>query len=174
MLIKLRPSHSIETMSALQDSYKKIFPDHPYDGFWLKARISEQNDQSATISLLGFLAFMTVAIASLGLLGLVVYTVETRRKEISIRKIVGARISQVMLLLSQGYLKLLLIAGIIALPIGYVASQFFLMGFATRVEFGIASLLASFAFVFTMGMLVILPQTFGASMQNPSENLRSE
>ena len=50
------------------------------------------HDQKATISLLGFLASMTVVIASLGLLGLVVYTVETRRKEISIRKIIGAQV----------------------------------------------------------------------------------
>jgi putative ABC transport system permease protein len=132
------------------------------------------NDQSADMSLLGFLAFMTVAIASMGLLGLVVYTVETRRKEISIRKIVGASVAQIMLLLSQGYTKLLIISGIIALPTGYLLSKLFLMNFANKVSFGIGSLIVSFILLLTIGLVTILSQTFKASRENPAKNLRSE
>lgn len=174
MLIKVSAASASETMADLESAYKKVFPDFPFSGFWMNERIKEQNDQSATLSLLGFLAFMTVTIASMGLLGLVVYSVETRKKEISIRKIVGASVSQVVLLLSRSHLKLLSISGALALPIGWVASQFFLMGFPTKVSFGVGSLLLCFASVAAIGILVILPQTLSAAAQNPSANLKSE
>jgi putative ABC transport system permease protein len=117
---------------------------------------------------------MTVTIASLGLLGLVVYAVETRRKEISIRKIIGARVSQLMFLLSKSYLKLLFISGIIGLPLGYVLTKFFLMNFANRVNFGVTSLLGGFILLLLVGSATILSQTFKASNENPAKNLKSD
>ncbi|WP_315815940.1 ABC transporter permease [Paraflavitalea speifideaquila] len=75
--------------------------------------------------MLGFLTLITITIASLGLLGMVIYSTETRRKEIGIRKVMGASIAIIMTLLSRSFLKLLLIAGAIALPIGYLLGFFF-------------------------------------------------
>lgn len=80
----------------------------------------------------GFIAFITFIIASRGLLGLVIYTVETRQKEISIRKVIGAGISQMVLLVSKGFLELILIA----MPVGYILSFFFRQNFANQVPFG--------------------------------------
>jgi putative ABC transport system permease protein len=117
---------------------------------------------------------MTVTIASLGLLGLVVFTVETRRKEISIRKIIGASVVQIINLLSKGYIKLLVISGIIAIPVGYLLSSFFLMNFANRVSFGAGSALIAFGFLLMIGLAMIISQTFRASIQNPVKNLRND
>ena len=141
---------------------------------WFTKYLEEASDQSATISLLGYLAFIAVSIAALGLLGLVIYTVETRRKEISIRKILGASVKILMLYLSKGFIKLLLIAGAIAMPLGFILSKMFLQNFSLRVDFGLMSVIACFLFLLAIGLLTILSQTFKASSENPVKNLRTE
>jgi len=133
-----------------------------------------ENKVSATFSMLGFLTFMTITIASMGLLGLVVYTTETRRKEMSIRKIIGARVYQIIGLLSKGFVNLLLISATIALPIGYALSQWFLMNFTNKISFGITDLLISFLILLSIGLSIILSQTWKVSVENPATNLRSE
>lgn len=160
--------------TTLETEWKKQNPDHVFEMRWLKAEIEKQNDQSAEVSLLGFLGFITITIASLGLLGLVVYTIETRRKEISIRKIIGATEQQIVRLLSGGFVKLLLISGAIALPVGFALSSLFLINFVNRISIGAIELGLCFGFLLTIGLVVVLSQTWKASMENPSQNLRSE
>jgi putative ABC transport system permease protein len=173
--IAVETSQNAARMTAsLEQAWKKQNPGHSFELRWLDAEMERESDESATISLLGFLGFMTVAIASLGLLGLVVYTVETRRKEISIRKIIGAEVRQIVTLLSGGFVKLLMISGVIALPVAYVLSNFFLMNFVNRITLGVSELLLCFAFLLFIGLITILSQTWKASLENPSRNLRSE
>jgi putative ABC transport system permease protein len=174
VLLRVESSAQENIHERLESAWKKVYPDQPFSYTWLDKKIAELNDPSADISLLGFLALMTVSIASLGLLGLVVYTVETRKKEISIRKIVGASVTRIMVLLSKSYIVLLMISGIIALPGGYFLSELFLMNFANRIPLGVASLVSSFALLLLIGLITILSQTFKASTENPSKNLRSE
>lgn len=160
--------------SSLEATWKRVFPENSLSTYWLDEKLDDNNDQSAEISMLGFLAFMTITISGMGLLGLVVYTVETRRKEISIRKIIGATVQQVTLLLSGSFVILLLIASVIALPIGYILTNLFLMGFVNRVSFGFVELFTCVSFLLIVGMVTILPQTIKASAENPADNLRSE
>lgn len=141
---------------------------------WLDEELDKANSQTATISLLGFLAFIALAIASLGLLGLVVYTVEVKRKEISIRKIVGADKKQLVQILSKGFIVLLLIAGVIAMPLGYLLSKMFLQNFALRVSFSVLHLLACFMLMFCIGLFTVISQTYKAAMMNPVKSLRTE
>ena len=154
--------------------WNKLKPHTPFAYEWLDQKIANREDQRDTYATMGFLAFITISIASLGLLGLVVYAVETRQKEISIRKVIGATVNQLMFLLSRGFLKLLVISGLIAMPVGYILSFFFLQNFANRVPFGIGTLLLSFLFLLSIGLLTILSQTYKASSANPVKNLRNE
>lgn len=167
--------HSLET--APNDSklvWKEIYPEQPFEFSWIDKDMKATNEGSSTFSMLGFLSFMTVTIASMGLLGLVVYTTEIRRREMSIRKIIGARVDQIIALLSKGFVMLLLVAAAIALPIGYALSQWFLMNFTNRISFGITDLLISFMVLLTIGLTIILSQTWKVSIENPARNLRSE
>ncbi len=174
LMVKINPNVLQHTTVQLEKTWSKVYPGRIFTYTWLDKENARRYDQTATISLLGFLAFMTVTIASLGLLGLVVFTVETRRKEISIRKIIGASVGQIISLLSKGYIKLLVIAGIIAIPIGYLLSTFFLMNFANRVSFGAGSAIIAFGFLLFIGLAMIISQTFRASIQNPVKNLRND
>lgn len=141
---------------------------------WLDTEMKSKYSQSATVSLLAYLAFIAIVIASLGLLGIVIHTVETRRKEISIRKVIGADRAILIRMLSGGFIKLLLIAGLIAMPVGYILGFMFLYNFPQRVDFGLFNVISCFAFLMGVGLLTIIPQTYGAASNDPVEGLRIE
>ena len=173
-LVSVVPAPRDQIEAGLQSAWSKVYPGEPFAVTWLDEQISEMNNPTADVSLLGFLAFITISIATMGLLGLVAYTVETKRKEISIRKVVGASVAQIVSLLSTGYAKLLFAAGLLALPVGYALSQMFLMAFANKIAFGIQSLVLSFLLLLFIGLVAIMSQTVQAASENPARNLRSE
>lgn len=142
--------------------------------FWLDDDIAKSNSQAATISLLGFLGFIALSVASLGLLGLVIYSVQVKQKEISIRKVIGAGEKSIVKILSKGYIKLLLIAGLISMPIGWILGVMFLQNFVIRVSFGVMDVFACFLFLLCIGLFTIISQTYRAAVANPVEGLRAE
>ena len=146
----------------------------PFTVSWLDDDLNKANSQTATISLLGFLGFIALAIATLGLLGLVVYTVEVKGKEISIRKIIGASETQLVTILSKSFIKLLFIAGFIAMPIGWLLSAMFLQNFSQRAAFGFLNVVMCFVFLLAIGLFTVISQTYKAAMANPVKNMRSE
>jgi putative ABC transport system permease protein len=155
-------------------AWKGVAPGQAFVSSWLDDDLENNNSQKATLSLLGYLAFMALSIATLGLLGLVIYTVETRRKEIGIRKVVGAGKKEVVTLLSKSFIRLLFIAGAIAIPIGYTLSYFFLLNFANRVGYGLVAAMGCFAFLLSIGLVTVVSQTYKASRENPVNSLRTE
>lgn len=172
--IQIDAANRNTTLSQIENIWHQLNPHTAFTSEWLDKRIANREDQTDAYTTLGFLASITITIASLGLLGLVVYTVETRRKEISIRKIIGASTNQLMVLLSKGFIKLLLIAGLIAVPLAYIGCFLFLQNFANRVPLGIGTLLLSFLFLLSIGLLTILSHTYKAASEKPADNLRAE
>jgi putative ABC transport system permease protein len=156
------------------ESWGKFAGSQPPAIFWLDESLAEGNSQTATISLLGYLAFIALSISTLGLLGLVIYSIEVRRKEISIRKIIGASEKQLVNMLSKKFIRLLVISGLIAMPIGYTAAVLFLQNFTNRVSFGVFSVLLCFIVLLSIGLATIISQTYNAAIANPANNLRTE
>lgn len=155
-------------------TWKTLAASRVFTASWLDEDLEKNNSQKATISLLAYLAFIALGIATLGLLGLVIYTVETRRKEIGIRKVAGASKKQVVLILSKGFIRLLVIAGAIAVPVGYTLSFLFLQNFVERVGYGFFSAIGCFVFLLSIGLFTIMSQTYKASLENPVKSLRTE
>lgn len=174
MNVLVNASAKNNIVKQVSSVWEKINPNTPFEYQWLDKKIANREDQSDTYILMGYLAFITISIATLGLLGLVIYTVETRQKEIRIRKIIGASVNQLMFLLSKSFLKLLLISGLIAMPVGYFLSYMFLQNFVNRISFGIGSLLLCFIFLLSIGLVTILSNTHKAATANPVTNLRME
>ena len=160
--------------NRVKASLKTLDPTQPITVSWLSDNLDEANSQTATISLLGFLGFIALAIATLGLLGLVVYTVQVKGREISIRKIVGAREVQIVKILSKGFVKLLFIAGFIAMPVGWFLAKMFLQNFSERTQFDFINVLMCFLFLLGIGLFTIISQTFKAAIANPVKSLRTE
>jgi putative ABC transport system permease protein len=164
-------AHFVQQVSAAWD---KLAPGVPLKASWLKESLYEHNMHWGDISFLGYLAGMTIVIAAMGLLALVIYTTALRKKEIGVRKVMGADVKGLVLLLSRGFLKLIVISGCIALPIGYLASRLFLQNFALRVGFGLGSILLCFGALLAIAMLTIVSQTWRAANANPVESLKNE
>lgn len=161
-------------LAQVAAAWKTAYPDQPFEGYWLQDEWSARYAATGTIGMLGFLTVITITIASLGLLGMVIYTTETRRKEMGIRKVMGASVASIMRLLSKSFIKLLLIAGAIALPIGYLLGFFFLNIFANRIQVGIDILLASFAAMLLIALMTIITQIYRVASANPVNSLRTE
>jgi putative ABC transport system permease protein len=174
-LLQVQTNHKSPVLeSSVRNTWKRINPSLPFDHYWLKERLQEQQSAGETVSTLGFLAFMAITIAVLGMLGMVVYVTQTREKEIGIRKIMGAGVQQIMMLLSKGFLKMIFIAGCIAIPLGYIGSYFFLNMFATRISPGAGLMLAGFLGILFLSLVTICSQIYRVAIANPAQSLRSE
>lgn len=123
---------------------------------------------------LSFFAFLTIVIASLGLFGIVVFSIEQKLKEIGVRKVLGASVSSIVMLFSKNYIKLLLIAFILAAPIAYYFMETWLSDFEYRVYMGIDTFMISLSILLIISIVISVFQTTKASLMNPSEVLKDE
>ena len=145
-----------------------------FSSVWMSDELYSKTSGTEMISGVGILVFMITVIAALGLLGVVSYTTFTRRKEIGIRKVMGAGAASLVILLSRNYLILILVAGCIALPLGYLGSSLFLRIFAHRISIGFFTLAGSFAALLAIALLAIISQTWRAAETNPTKVLRND
>ena len=127
------------------------------------------------MKLVGSIAFMVIVIASLGLLGMVVYSVNVRIREIGIRKVLGAAETHLISLLSTGFLKLIVLAGIIASVISYLIVFYVILPrMAYKPDIGISEFLLAFVILLSPGLIFIFPSVLRASRTNPAETLKYE
>jgi putative ABC transport system permease protein len=174
--LKILSSDWPGTYAKLERIWKKIDPVHTFDARFYEEEI-EQNFQGlkASVKVGGFLAFLVICIASIGLLGMVVFTTETRLKEISIRKVLGASEPLLLYLLSKGFLLLLTIAAAIALPITYLFFEKMLLPrIANHRPIGMGELLIGVLVVMVIAVIMIGSQTFKVARSNPAEVLKTE
>lgn len=169
-------SRDIRTvMAELNSQWRRIDPVHPFRyEFFDEELASESQGIFDVVSILGYIAFLVVIIACLGMLGMATYTTERRRKEVGIRKVLGAGDWANTLLLSREFIQVLLIAIGIAAPLSYLLNTAWLRKFPNRVDFGWGTVLEGTAIVLTLGLITIASQTIRASKANPADALRSD
>ncbi|CAL1520879.1 ABC transporter permease [Chitinophaga sp. MM2321] len=163
-----------QLIAEVKKSWEAMHPGEIFSSEWMYDQLYNRNSGGDTVSMLGFLVFMITLIAALGLLGMVSYTTFIRRKEIGIRKVMGAGVTNLVVLLSKNYLRLIIIAGAIALPLGYLGSSLFLRIFTQRVSIGAFTLIGGFAAMLSIAMLAIVSQTWRAANSNPVNTLRND
>jgi len=163
-------------LQKLEAAYEKFEPVKPFKASFYQDEIARTYEgQKTTFNLVSLLAILAMSIALLGLLGMAVFTTESRMKEISIRKVLGANVRGLMLLLSRGFVAIIVISGLIAIPAAYyVVDQKLLMGFDVRASIGAIDLLSGFLVVLGIGVFTIIWQIRIAAGKNPSEVLRNE
>ena len=173
--IKLSGSRSGEAINYIRSVWNNIFPDHPFDYHFLDDHFEELYRADSQVSrIVGILATLALIISSLGLFGLASYAGEKRIKEIGIRKVLGASVRSLVSLLSSQFIKLVLIANLIAWPVAWVAVSRWLQDYAYRVDvnlwvFGMAGLAA-----LLIAMATISYQALRAAIANPVQSLRTE
>jgi putative ABC transport system permease protein len=130
--------------------------------------------EQKTGTILNIFSALTVFVACLGLFGLVTYAAEQRRKEIGVRKVLGASVSQIMQLLSAEFLILVMIASIIAFPIAWWVMNKWLQSFAYRIEFSWWIFLVAGISALLIAMLTVSFQAIKSAVANPVKSLRTE
>jgi ABC-type antimicrobial peptide transport system permease subunit len=174
--VRLNTSDPMETMAKIREVWKSVDPVHPFEGqFYDDAIEDAYKELSAMIKVIGFLSFIAISIASLGLLGMVVFTIETRLREISIRKVLGATSGNLVFLLSRGFAILLAVSALIALPITYLFFEnVVLINFPFHDPIGIGELFGGLLAVLAIASIMIGSQTMKAAQSNPAEILKGE
>ena len=163
------------SLAQLKEGWEAVFPDAIYQYHFLDETLKKQY-QMEQIVLKGFNTFAVLAmlIACLGLIGLTTFSLQQRIKEIGIRKVLGASVHKLFILLAHQYLRLILLALVIAIPIANYFMGEWLSGFAHRISiswwlFALPALL-----ILLLALLTISAQTLQAARQNPVDSLRSE
>ncbi len=170
-------SHNLPaTMALVESAWKKIDKVHSLEAAFYDDQIEHAYGQfSIMVKVIGFIAFLAVCIASLGLFGMVVFTTETRLKEISIRKVLGASEASLVYKLSKGFLILLGISAFIALPTTYFFfDKVLLANFAYHQSIGWIELISGAAGIGLLAFIMIGSQTWKAARTNPAEVLKNE
>jgi ABC-type antimicrobial peptide transport system permease subunit len=164
------------TLASIERAWKKIDKVHSLQATFYDDQIEESYSQfSIMLKVIGYLAFLAVCIASMGLFGMVVFTVETRLREMGIRKVLGAGEGNLVYLLSKGFLLLLGVAALVALPATYwFFDQVVLTHFAYHQPIRLGELLLSGTAVVFIALLMIGSQALKAARTNPAEVLKME
>jgi putative ABC transport system permease protein len=160
---------------AIENKWQEFAPGRPYQHVVLSDYFenSYQTEQRFG-SVLSFFAILTIIIASLGLFGIVVFSVEQKLKEIGVRKVLGASVNSIVMLFSKSYVKLLLIAFCIAAPLGYYFMNLWLSDFEYHISISPDIFLLSLGLLLFISLAISVFQTTKASLMNPSEVLKDE
>lgn len=171
--VKINPAAG--AISFLKEKWKQLRPEEELSYFFLDSYIegfyrSEQRMEKV----LQYFTLIAILISSLGLFGLTTYSTTQRTKEIGIRKVLGASVSRVAVLLSTEFINWLLIANVVAWPAAYFFMNMWLRNFANRINMGIWMFLFSTVLAVVIGLLTVSSQTIRTALADPVDSLRYE
>ena len=173
--VRIRPSNISGTLDFIKERWNEFSPNRPFEYFFFDEyfdRLYKAEEKLGKI--FGSFSLLAIFIACLGLFGLASFATEQRTKEIGIRKVLGASISGIVLLLSKDFTKLVIVSNLIAWPIAYWAMSRWLQDFAYRINIGLGTFLLAGAIALVIALLTVSLQAIKAALANPVEALRYE
>lgn len=174
--LKINSTDWLATINKIEAAWKKVDTVHPLQASFYSQQLEEMfRGLLAMLKVIGFVAFLAISIATLGLLGMVVFNTETRLKEISIRKVMGANMFQLTFLLSRSFLVLIFIAIVVALPATYYFfTEVYLVNMKNHLPVSLMDLLTGAVAMVGLALILISSQTVRAARKNPAEVLKNE
>jgi putative ABC transport system permease protein len=164
-----------KTLATIKGRYDQFFPGNPFEYFFLDTFFNEQYKAEQQFGrVFGLFAGLAVLIASLGLFGLISYAATRRTREIGIRKVLGAPVSGIMMLLAGDFVKLVGLGIAIAVPLAWYVMESWLADFAYRIEVGVGVLALAGLLALLIALLTVSFQAFKAAGTNPVKALRTE
>ncbi|MGB3464504.1 MAG: ABC transporter permease [Cyclobacteriaceae bacterium] len=175
IVTKINPDNMRETLAQIEEKWHSTIRNRPFAFRFLDEVVdSKYKGENRLRDLLLFFSALSILIAGIGLIGLSVYAINLRRKEISIRKVIGASLGQLLILLSSGFLRLILLSFVLAIPATWLLAGKWLEKFAYRID------IDPFTFLIA-GVMVILPAwiilgilSVKTAIANPAESLKDE
>ncbi|GGH18565.1 ABC transporter permease [Mucilaginibacter phyllosphaerae] len=173
--LKVNTADLPATMAQINKTYKSVFPDAAFDYFFLDEFFDQQYKAEQHFGkIFSLFSGLAILVACLGLFGLTLITVNQRIKEIGVRKILGASIPNILLLISKDFIGLLGLACAIAVPVAYWGSYRWLQNYIFRINFSVWFFIVPMASVLIMALATISLQAIKAALANPIKSLKAE
>lgn len=173
--VKLPPGKFQEKIAFIEMKWKELFPAVGFDYWFLSDEFTRMYEMEARVSSMAkSFAILAILITVLGVFGLASYTAEQKTKEVGIRKVLGAAIAQVVGMFVWIFLKIFLIACVIAIPVAYFMADTWLSGFAYRASIGGEIFALSLVGLLLITLITVSYETWKAARTNPVNSLRSE
>ena len=173
--LKINANNITGALKEIKEKYSAIVPNKPFDFYFLDEHFAKMYSKDTQLAeAIKTFSFLAIVVACLGMLGLVTYSISKRKKEIGVRKVLGAEINNIIFLISKEFLALIILANIIAIPFSYYAMSAWLADFAYKTEiswwiFPAATFASLIISAITIGF-----QTVKAATANPVESIKYE
>ena len=175
LYVRLAPGYSQEAIDQIGALWEQFAPQQPFQYSFLENELNALYDSEEQLSqVVIFFALLAIMIACLGLFGLASFSTEQRIKEIGVRKVLGASVAQVTLLLSRDFLLLILVAFIVAAPASYYLTDWWLQNFAFKVSQSVLTFALAGVAAMAIALLTVGYKTLNAARSNPVRALRFE
>ncbi len=173
--VKLKAGTFPSSLAYMQKTWKQFSTDHPFDYFFLDEQLNHFYESDVKLlHVLNIFAVLAIFIACIGLFGLSIYTAKQRTKEIGIRKVLGASVTGIVGMLSKDFVKLVLIAAVIAFPVSWWAMNTWLQDFAFRINISWSIFVIAGLVSVLIALITISFQAVKAAIANPVKSLRTE
>ena len=175
LLVKVSGAHLQKTISSLETKWKTLIPYRPFEFHFLDEDYNKLYSAEIRLgTVMNLFAGIAIILACLGLFGLSAYTAQQRFKEIGVRKVLGASVSNLVLLLSKDFIKLVVIAFIVASPVAWYATNSWLNDFAYRIKISAWIFITTGLLAVIIALATISFQAIKAAIANPVKSLRTE
>ncbi len=175
LAIRYSSQNIAEVISTIKKEWNSLIPNAPFDYSFLDDdyyRLYKSEQQTQKVTLL--FSFLAILISALGMYGLASFTAERRTKEIGIRKVLGASVTNVMMILSKEFTKWVILANAFAWPLAYIVMSRWPQNFAYRVRIEPWTFLLSAGIALIVAILTVSYQSIKSAVANPVESLRYE
>ena len=173
--IRISPNNVGGTIDKLRAKWREFYPNQSFDYYFLDDSLGTLYESEGRLSqIFSSFTLFAIFIACLGLFGMASFTAEQRTKEIGIRKVLGASVSGVVVLLAKDFLKLVLIANILAWPIAYLAMKKWTQGFAYQAEIGVWMFVITGVLAAVIALLTVSFQSIKAALSHPINAIKYE
>jgi len=175
VLVRISSKDIRQSLDVIENAWEEIGPGMPLDYTFIDDQFdSMYKAEDRLARIFRYFTLLAIIIACLGLFGLVSFSAERRTKEIGIRKVLGATVSNIVALLSRDFIKLVIAGFVIAIPIAWYAMNQWLADFAYRIEIGPGIFLLAGGAAILIALLTVSWQSVKAAVSNPVDSLRSE
>jgi hypothetical protein len=175
ILVKAAPGTASRAMEALRAAWTDVLPDEVFQASFLDDQLQVLYRSEQRLGrVVGVFAGLAILVACLGLFGLATYTTQRRTKEIGIRKAVGASVTNIVVLLSTDFLKLVAVAVALGTPVAYLAARQWLAGFAYRIDLGVGPFALAAGVALAVAALTVSYHAVRAARLDPTLTLRDE
>ncbi len=174
-IARINSENLTSVINNVEAKWKELAPDQPFKFLFLDENLNAQYEGEQQASkVFGIFSALAIVIACVGLFGLAAYTANLRTKEIGVRKVMGASVASVVILLTKDVTKLILVAFALSVPISYYIMDRWLEGFAYRIDIGIGVFLVAGLIALLISWITVSYQSIKAAIVNPIKSLRSE